>query len=116
MAIHLHLLPDGKILTWADDDSLMPTRLGDFSKAFVVAIPPNDRPASTVVEIDNTVTNLFCAGHAFLPDGRLLVVGGHEGTEYVGSAMHVPQVPERAGQISTMPSPDPHSYPHSAPS
>ena len=22
--------------------------------------------------------NLFCAGHAFLPDGRLLVVGGHE--------------------------------------
>lgn len=86
VAIHLHLLPDGKLLTWADDDSLMPTRLGDFSKAFVVAIPPNDRPASTVVEIDNTVTNLFCAGHAYLPDGRLLVVGGHEGSEYVGSA------------------------------
>ncbi len=21
--------------------------------------------------------NLFCSGHAFLPDGRLLVVGGH---------------------------------------
>ena len=88
MAIHLHLLPDGKILTWADDDSLMPTRLGDFSKAFVVAIPPNDRPASTVVEIDNTVTNLFCAGHAFLPDGRLLVVGGHEGAGVCGLRRH----------------------------
>ncbi|MGH3767794.1 MAG: galactose oxidase-like domain-containing protein [Pseudonocardiaceae bacterium] len=26
---------------------------------------------------DGTGINLFCAGHAFLPDGRLLVVGGH---------------------------------------
>ena len=35
--------------------------------------------------IDNNVTNLFCAGHAFLPDGRLLVLGGHEGINYFGS-------------------------------
>lgn len=26
---------------------------------------------------DGTEVNLSCAGHAFLPDGRLLVVGGH---------------------------------------
>ena len=24
-----------------------------------------------------TNANLFCSGHAFLPDGRLLVAGGH---------------------------------------
>jgi hypothetical protein len=27
--------------------------------------------------MDGTKINLFCSGHAFLPDGRLLVVGGH---------------------------------------
>ena len=26
---------------------------------------------------DGTPVNLFCSGHAFLPDGRLLVAGGH---------------------------------------
>ena len=86
VAIHLHLLPNGKILTWADDDATFPTRAADFSKAFVVSIPNNKAPATTVTEVDNQVTNLFCAGHAFLPDGRLLVVGGHEGAQYVGSA------------------------------
>src|SRR6185436_16358575 len=30
-------------------------------------------------------TNLFCSGHAFLPDGRLLVMGGHEGANGEGS-------------------------------
>ncbi len=86
VAIHLHLLPDGNILTWADDDNTLPDRLADFSKAFVVSIPTDGPPATTVTEVDNQVTNLFCAGHAFLPDGRLLVVGGHEGAQYVGSA------------------------------
>jgi galactose oxidase len=27
---------------------------------------------------DGTKVNLFCSGHSFLPDGRLLVVGGHQ--------------------------------------
>jgi Galactose oxidase, central domain len=27
---------------------------------------------------DGTTVNLFCSGHCFLPDGRLLVVGGHQ--------------------------------------
>lgn len=86
VAIHLHLLPDGNILTWADDDSVMPDRLADFSKAFVVSIPTDVQPSTTFTEVDNRVTNLFCAGHTFLPDGRLLVVGGPEGAQYVGSA------------------------------
>src|SRR5207248_4155099 len=31
----------------------------------------------------NPAANIFCAGEAFLPDGRLLVSGGHI-TDYVG--------------------------------
>ena len=29
----------------------------------------------------NTKTNLFCSGHTFLPDGRLLVTGGRRSRE-----------------------------------
>ena len=39
----------------------------------------------TSVEIHKHTTNLFCSGHAFLPDGRLLVMGGHEGANGEGS-------------------------------
>ena len=33
-------------------------------------------PKPTVADGKTTV-NLFCSGHTFLPDGRLLVAGGH---------------------------------------
>jgi hypothetical protein len=85
VAIHNHVLRDGKILTWADDDAAFPDRLANFSKAFVVSVPADDMPPTTVTEVDNQVTNLFCSGHTFLADGRLLVVGGHEGQQYYGS-------------------------------
>jgi hypothetical protein len=39
------------------------------------APPPNDRSRWG----DWPIFNLFCSGHAFLPDGRLLAVGGHGG-------------------------------------
>jgi hypothetical protein len=37
-------------------------------------------------EIPNVRTNLFCSGHAPLPDGRLLIAGGHDGVDGDGSA------------------------------
>jgi hypothetical protein len=91
VAIHLFLLPDGKILTWADDDhedfATKGTRLAGKTRSFVVTIPPNASPQlATWDEIPNTRTNLFCAGHAYLPDGRLLIIGGHDGKNYDGSA------------------------------
>ena len=67
VAIHTHLLPNGKVLVWGRDDSTltMQTYIWDpDSQTF---------PA----QILNETTNLFCSGHAFLPDGRLLVTGGH---------------------------------------
>lgn len=62
--VHLHLLPTGKVLSWGGPDSEVPnTYIWDPSSGeFTVVRPPSE---------------LFCAGHSFLPDGRLLVAGGH---------------------------------------
>lgn len=62
LPVHAALLPDGEVLYW---DRLGANRLWD---------PVSDatrRPG-------NPPFDVFCAGHAFLPDGRLLVAGGHE--------------------------------------
>jgi hypothetical protein len=59
--IHLHLLPNGKVLSWGGptgDPQVWDPATGSFT-----AVPA---PAL-----------LFCSGHDFLPDGRLLVAGGH---------------------------------------
>ena len=60
VAVHLHLLSDGRVLSWG--------RLGD---------PQLWDPATGGFTAVPSATDLFCAGHAFLPDGRLLVAGGH---------------------------------------
>ena len=65
VAVHLHLLPSGEVLSWgrAGDPHVWQPQTG----AFTVA------PSSTM---------LFCSGHAFLPDGRLMVSGGHISDEH----------------------------------
>lgn len=78
VAIHTHVLPDGKVLFWGRRDR--PTGsmhdhectpyLWDPGTGGLAATPQPKRANGTKV-------NLFCSGHAFLPDGRLLVVGGH---------------------------------------
>jgi hypothetical protein len=84
VAIHLHVLPDGHVLTFADDDNpnylINGARLAGSTKTFVVDIPSGGVPG-TVVSIPNTRTNMFCSGHSFLYDGRLLVIGGHLGRD-----------------------------------
>ncbi len=88
VAIHLHLLPTGKILSFSDDDdptyATSGTRKADFSKTYIVDIP-DMQPPGTVVYLPNRTTDLFCSAHSFLPDGRLLVMGGHEGRDGFGS-------------------------------
>lgn len=37
-----------------------------------------------ILPVPNTTTNLFCSGHSFLPDGRLLVAGGHKNPDSDG--------------------------------
>jgi hypothetical protein len=87
VAIHMIQL-DTRILTFADDDAVFPARNADFSKAFIVNIPIGGAPQGPPVYLPNKVTNLFCAGHSHLPGPvpKVLLMGGHEGKQYLGSA------------------------------
>ena len=38
-----------------------------------------------MLRVANSTTNLFCSGHSFLPDGRLLVAGGHKSPDFDGA-------------------------------
>jgi hypothetical protein len=69
--LHMHLLPTGKLLAW-----------GKFEPGgTVMGMPrlwdPASGPPTGAREIA-VDTMLFCAGHAFLPDGRLMISGGHK--------------------------------------
>jgi hypothetical protein len=91
VAIHLHLLPDGKVLSYSDDDHIdfatKGTRAAGKTRSFIVTIPIGANPSlATWWEAPNTRTNLFCSGHSYLPDGRLLIMGGHDGVDHDGSA------------------------------
>ncbi len=87
VAVHLHLLPDGKVFSYSDDDHedypTQGTRQEGKTRAFVVDVPAGGAPSGWF-EIPNTRTNVFCSGHSFLPDGRLLVMGGHKGQDGLG--------------------------------
>jgi galactose oxidase len=59
VAVHLHLLSSGSVLSWGND--------GD---------PQLWNPATGVFTSVPSPVELFCAGHAQLTNGRLLVAGG----------------------------------------
>ncbi|MFN3651019.1 MAG: galactose oxidase-like domain-containing protein [Armatimonadota bacterium] len=68
IAIHSHVLPTGNVLAWGG--------LEESNYAPEVRLW-NPTTGQFVGSFPNTRTNVFCAGHSFLPDGRLLVTGGH---------------------------------------
>ena len=107
VGVHMSVLPNGKVLFWprrAADSRLLcggqpcniqnclpdmncnnrPYDIGG-NDAFVWAPPPitadpSSGTFSSVPLRDNRTPNppdLFCTGHSFLPDGRLLATGGH---------------------------------------
>lgn len=89
VAIHAHLLPTGRVLMWGrrdqPDDSLDVHACTPFvwnPANGISTMTPQPRGA------DGGTVNLFCSGHGLLPDGRLLVVGGHfldgDGISYAG--------------------------------
>lgn len=78
VGIHSSVLPNGKVLMWGRRDN--PGDSLDVHECTPFVWDPQsgtvtDTPQPT--RADGTKVNLFCAGHAFLPDGRLLVAGGH---------------------------------------
>lgn len=63
-AVHMHLLPTGKVMYYssyadADDPQIW------------------DPATGSIVDADEAGYNIFCTGHSFLADGKLLVTGGH---------------------------------------
>jgi Domain of unknown function (DUF1929) len=63
VGVHLHLLPNGRVLTFG-----------------FLGAPEVWDPSSNSFTVSVSSTKLVCSGHAFLPDGRLLVTGGHIAT------------------------------------
>ena len=72
VATHAHVLPTGKVIWW--------TQFANGDNPYLW--DPSTNTNSAIVQAG---ANIFCSGHAFLPDGQLLVAGGHVGN-YVGIA------------------------------
>src|ERR1700740_2232839 len=83
VAIHMHVLRNGRVLFWGrrkqptDDsfESLNEHETHPFllDPTTMCCTPTSNQPARESGE----AINLFCASHTFLPDGRLMVTGGH---------------------------------------
>jgi hypothetical protein len=68
--LHMTLLPTGKLLAWGREEiggGMGQPRLWD---------PSSGSPSAAITVANDTM--LFCAGHALMPDGRVMVSGGHK--------------------------------------
>jgi galactose oxidase len=93
VAIHTTLLPDGRLLVWGRRDHPGDTMDEHACTPFVWdPVTRTSTPTAQPQRADGSTVNLFCAGHAYLPDGRLLVAGGHlydgDGIDYAGTFDH----------------------------
>jgi hypothetical protein len=81
VTIHAVVLPNGKIMSWdshKDGDGFDANGQPRIKNTDTWLWDPESDPNSTAqTKIVNNHTNMFCSGHSLLPDGKLLVVGGH---------------------------------------
>ena len=68
--VHAHLLPTGKVMLWPGDAGIS----GNDPRLWDPATPLTQ---TTTTLLAKPGYDVFCAGHAFLADGRLFVAGGH---------------------------------------
>jgi galactose oxidase len=54
------------------------TRYGTGTTDTYIVDIPTDGPPGAITEYANTHTSMFCSGHTFLSDGRLMVIGGKD--------------------------------------
>ena len=73
VAVHVALLPSGEVLMFAADHS----RFNDIDALDARVWNPITGTLRTPTFPYPTHKNLFCSGHCQLPDGRVLIVGGH---------------------------------------
>jgi len=94
VGIHTHVLPDGKILSWADDDNpnypADGTRLGGSSKVYVIDVPADGRPGA-VLEDDNsnTVNGFIVRGDLRVADSLQSFVGYSDAPEISEGVINV---------------------------
>jgi hypothetical protein len=79
VAIHLHLLPDGNALAWGKPETPPDPVFG-----FEAAVWDPTLVSPTFTGAHNPYVTIYCSGHSFLADGRLLATGGHL-ADFVGS-------------------------------
>jgi hypothetical protein len=73
--LHMSLLPNGKILAWGKRNAVPVVSAADTMGLPRIWDPAAGPPIGLPeIAVDSM---LFCAGHSILPDGRLLVAGGH---------------------------------------
>jgi hypothetical protein len=73
--VHISLLPNERLLYWGRDKN--PADQWDRAGSCLTYNRTWNLSTNDEITIPNNTTNLFCSGHSFLPDGRLLVTGGH---------------------------------------
>src|SRR5216684_204341 len=83
VAVHTVLLPSGRVLFWprynASGDFIPTGREGSKTPQAWIWDPTKPVGATgRFINIPNSNTNLFCSGHALMPDGRVLIIGGHD--------------------------------------
>ena len=74
LAIHAALLPTGEVLYFGGDEHNRAQHSAneiDNTRLF-------DTRTTAITTLPSPTTDVFCSGHAFLPDGQLLVAGGTE--------------------------------------
>ena len=74
IVVHASVLPNGKVLHWSPGFNQTPSRLWNCVLNNGLCDP--DVNSNNLQDIFYAPSDLFCSGHSFLPDGRLLAVGG----------------------------------------
>ena len=80
--IHTHVLPTGKVLFWGRRE-WKDGKPGDYSARGLMELDtspflwdPHAKEGEQFTPLPHPGFNMFCSSHTFLPDGRLLVIGG----------------------------------------
>ena len=103
-AVHAALLYTGKVLIVAGSGN----NLGNFEAGKFKSIVWN--PANNRFKLIHTPSDMFCGGHAFLPDGKLLIAGGTSRYEVLKSKV------TRAAGVMTIRNEEPRGNPIHLPS
>jgi galactose oxidase len=82
VAIHSHLLPNGKVLTWGREHADLDGYTIPPGK--YKGIPNIWDPATGTFTFVDAGADLFCSGHSFLADGRLMQAGGSDDHDGLG--------------------------------